>query len=186
MEDIGYACTSSGASFKELLSQFPKLKEQDVASILGVMSRTHTTTDTSSEEGIQLYTTFPSATPATTPDTATPPTSWNVNIFVDTIKELYPKLNWPLVIRHLDHPGFLLLDQKGLALIMSIFRKATKEQFPLDVLFDDVWTNTTGKLLISVQFTNNQPRPIKFPETSIGSSPRCVQFCCSTSQTATN
>jgi CCR4-NOT transcription complex subunit 1 len=148
IEDIGYSSTVSASALKELLGQFPKLKEQDVALTLGVMSRTHTTTPTdvsADDAGLPLCTTFPGANaPAGMPDTIATPTSWNVAVFVDTLKELYPKLNWPLVIKHLDHPGFLLLDQKGLALIMSIYRKATKEPFPLDVLFDDVWTNTTG------------------------------------------
>eukprot|EP00026_Physarum_polycephalum_P000086 Phypoly_transcript_00086.p1 GENE.Phypoly_transcript_00086~~Phypoly_transcript_00086.p1 ORF type:complete len:2362 (+),score=414.48 Phypoly_transcript_00086:843-7088(+) len=72
--------------------------------------------------------------------------SWDASVFVDTVKELYPKLNWATVIKHLDHPGFLLTDQKGLALIASIYRKASKEPFPLEVLFSTLWLNTTGQL----------------------------------------
>lgn len=41
MEDIGYSCAETPASFRDILSQFPDLKEADVAQILGMMSRTH-------------------------------------------------------------------------------------------------------------------------------------------------
>ncbi len=58
----------------------------------------------------------------------------------------YPKLSWPLVIKHLDHPEFQLHDPKGLALVMSIYRKATKEPFPSDFLIAENWKNTAGQL----------------------------------------
>jgi CCR4-NOT transcription complex subunit 1 len=41
--------------------------------------------------------------------------------------------------------GFELLDSKGLALIMTIYRKLSKDPFPLDYLFDN-WKNTSGQL----------------------------------------
>jgi CCR4-NOT transcription complex subunit 1 len=155
MEDIGCSCCASVTVLKDLLQQFPKLKEQDIALMLGTMARTHTTEVTNMATGNQwagaeegavfpLYTSFSSAHDEGKEFKDLK--SWDASVFVDTIKELYPKLNWATVIKHLDHPGFLLTDQKGLALIATIYRKASKDPFPLEVLFSTLWVNTTGQL----------------------------------------
>jgi hypothetical protein len=178
MEDIGCSCCASVPVLKDLLQQFPKLKEQDIALMLGTMARMHTTDGINMgpsnsqwggmEDGtvLPLYTSFSS--PHDDGKESKELKSWDATVFVDTIKELvcfsvfccknvfevdvylggyskqkiitlhfcqYPKLNWATVIKHLDHPGFLLTDQKGLALIASIYRKASKDPFPLVRLY---------------------------------------------------
>ena len=54
-------------------------------------------------------------------------------------------MNWSSVIKNLDHPGFQLSDAKGLALILSFYRRATKDPFPVELLFD-TWKNPSGQL----------------------------------------
>jgi hypothetical protein len=87
MEDIGYSCCSSVPILKELLQQFPKLKEQDVALIVGTMARTHTAENPSSDENAALafYTSFSSDDDLKDPRE---PKSWDVSVFVDAIKDL--------------------------------------------------------------------------------------------------
>ena len=45
------------------------------------------------------------------------PQTWNIEVFLDVLKENVPTLNWVQVIQELDHPGFLIKDPKGLHLI---------------------------------------------------------------------
>jgi len=147
MEDIGYSCCESAVSFKDLLSQFPELKEADIAQIIGVMARTHTVL----EGGVALYKDFPPTTDFSVSDKADQVAkSWNLNVFIDVMKEMYPKLSWPLVVKQLDHPNFQVPDPKGLALIMGVYRKISKEPFPLDFLFEKLRDSIYGLLYPSL------------------------------------
>lgn len=93
MEDIGYGCCASVATLKELLSQFPRLKEQDVALILGVMAKSHAgdtsvvSSSTSDDNPFPLYISFSPAMPDEGKETRDPK-SWDVSVFVDVVKEL--------------------------------------------------------------------------------------------------
>ncbi len=92
LEELGYAACSSVSALKEVLAQFPKPKEQDVALIVGMMARTHTAgvdgsavDDTGSSSSIPLYTSFSS--PLQTEDSRDIK-AWDTTVFVDTMKEL--------------------------------------------------------------------------------------------------
>jgi hypothetical protein len=98
MEDLGCSCCASVSVFKDLLQQFPKLKEQDIALMLGTMARTHNTTENSNmnnnnvgmedgkESGFPLYTSFSSVHDEGKESKDVK--SWDAAVFVDTIKEL--------------------------------------------------------------------------------------------------
>ena len=100
IEDIGYSCCASVASLKDLLQQFPKLKEQDVALIIGAMAKSHSpegssigsSNFTNGDENfaLPLYTSF-SASVEESKD-AKEVKGWDANlhasVFVDTVKEL--------------------------------------------------------------------------------------------------
>ena len=43
VEDLGYGCTQNGAAFQDVLSQINSVNEADIASMLGMMLRTHAT-----------------------------------------------------------------------------------------------------------------------------------------------
>jgi CCR4-NOT transcription complex subunit 1 len=137
LEDLGYSCCSSIATLKEVLQQFPALREADVASIVALMVRTYSGLEDS--VGLALFT--PGASADGPPEAPVQPQSWNVNVFVDTVKELQPKLNWHAVAKSLDMPGFYIPDQKGFTILLNVFKRATKEPFPISVAYDN-WTNT--------------------------------------------
>ena len=97
MEDIGCSCCASVPVLKDLLQQFPKLKEQDVALMLGTMARTHVTESgntgpstqsigTEDGAGFPLYTSFSS--PHDDGKELKEYKSWDASVFVDAIKEL--------------------------------------------------------------------------------------------------
>lgn len=97
MEDIGCSCCASVPVFKDLLQQFPKLKEQDIALMLGTMARTHTAEVAMGtgnqwagvEEGVflPLYTSF-APTYDEGKESLKDVKAWDTSVFVDTIKEL--------------------------------------------------------------------------------------------------
>eukprot|EP01113_Clastostelium_recurvatum_P016806 TRINITY_DN1971_c0_g1_i2.p1 TRINITY_DN1971_c0_g1~~TRINITY_DN1971_c0_g1_i2.p1 ORF type:complete len:2308 (-),score=670.74 TRINITY_DN1971_c0_g1_i2:313-7236(-) len=143
MEELGPTCTSSAAMLRDTLEPFPKLKEKDVAMLLGMMARRSASNEPQEDASVlPLVTNFTIPTP--TADATT--TSWNAQVFVDTIRELYPRLNWAQVIRGLDHPGFLIHDPSSLVFIAQAYKRAAKDAFPTDALVDDLWQNTSGQL----------------------------------------
>ena len=139
MEDVGYSCCASTGNLKDILAQCIPLKEIDVAHILGMMARTHS----GLQENFHFYSLEDPS--QTTWENKTQTKTWNVDLFVDTINELY-KLDWTLVIEELDHPTFQLYDQRGFNLLISAYKRATKNApFPLNKLFR-IWKNSSGLL----------------------------------------
>eukprot|EP01132_Coremiostelium_polycephalum_P002550 gene2550-3156_t len=95
IQSIGFSSCSSAATLKDILSQFSKLSEPEVAMII----------------------------------------------------ELYPNIDWCTVIKELDYPGFSLHDQRGLSLVLAIFKRAApNEKFPVHFILDRVWTHTKSQL----------------------------------------
>lgn len=137
LEDIGYSATASVAALTDVLQQFAPIKETDAAAILAMMVRTHTGLEDAPP--LQRY---GNANSWETPEAGA---SWNVNVLVDALKEMSPKLNWSLVTRNLDHPGFAIPDQKALDMLMTALRRASKEGAQIGV-FVESWANAKGQL----------------------------------------
>ena len=79
-------------------------------------------------------------------DAGSQPTTWNVDIFVEVVKDLAPHLNFREVIFEMDHPGFLLKDAQGLRIVKSAFLRVLQDVFPVEVLYR-VWKNTEGQVM---------------------------------------
>ncbi|CAI5975139.1 unnamed protein product [Closterium sp. NIES-65] len=77
---------------------------------------------------------------------AGPLTFWNVDVLVEAIVQLAPRLSWSSVINHLDYPGFFVKDQKGFSALVLMHSKATKELFPLPSVCSKLWANAEGQL----------------------------------------
>ncbi|XP_077294792.1 CCR4-NOT transcription complex subunit 1 isoform X2 [Arctopsyche grandis] len=84
--------------------------------------------------------------------------SWNVEVFVQALKELFPNLNWTDVVFQLDHPEFLIKDRQGLFLLISALRMGLQisflTTFPTD-LFYRHWTNTEGQMSLITHIIKN-------------------------------
>ncbi|KAL6040721.1 CCR4-NOT core subunit cdc39, partial [Balamuthia mandrillaris] len=137
MEDLGYSCCQarSPGSFKEFLRQFPAITEREVAQMISLMVRTRTGLGEGKEP----------TSPTSSTNEKDRPQTWNTGVFVSTIKEMFPNLDWPLVIRNLDLPDFEVEDTKALAMVLSIYKKATKLPFPHKALYGS-WANPKGQL----------------------------------------
>lgn len=88
-------------------------------------------------------------------DDQTPsPVTWNIEVFVDTVKELVPNLNWRQVIFDLDHPGFLIKTTDAVRLIILAYLRATNDIFPVEAIYK-AWSNTYGQVIfVYGQYSN--------------------------------
>ncbi|XP_056174651.1 uncharacterized protein LOC115684386 isoform X3 [Syzygium oleosum] len=74
------------------------------------------------------------------------PSSWNIDILVDSIKQLAPGINWLSVIESLDHEGFYLPNEEAFSFFMSVYRCACQDPFPLKAICGSVWKNIEGQI----------------------------------------
>lgn len=86
--------------------------------------------------------------------------SWNAEVFVQTLNEIAPNYNWKDVCLALDHADFVIKDRAALVLLMTIVRlgmtsSGTGQHFPAECLYRH-WTNVEGQLsLISAILKNS-------------------------------
>ena len=159
MQDLGYQCAKTPAAFRELLAEYgaDRVKEPEVAHVLGMMARTHTGLgDAHSRLAVGSF--LPQnhgELLAAAPDTdeggtaagggAALAAAWDRNVVAQVLSEDFGSLDWNAVAAGLDHPEFFLEDEAALDVVVSTFKQAAKLDFPLDVLFAP-WSNTAGQL----------------------------------------
>ncbi|XP_024942329.1 CCR4-NOT transcription complex subunit 1 isoform X3 [Cephus cinctus] len=88
------------------------------------------------------------------------PSTWNVEVFVQTLKEIQSTLSWNEVILKLDHTEFILKDRQGLNLLITGLRLGLQHQgYPLDMfpveLFYRHWDNVEGQFSLVQQVLKN-------------------------------
>ena len=81
-------------------------------------------------------------------DPSSQPTTWNIDVFVEVVKDLAPHLHFRDVIHEMDHPGFLLKDVQGLRIVKNAFLRGLLDVFPVEVLYR-VWKSTDGQVMPS-------------------------------------
>ena len=75
-------------------------------------------------------------------------TSWNVDAFVDAIASRAPSLDWASVVTdHLDQPDLDAAPAEGLALIVAVYRKATRQPLPSSALLGE-WRHAGSQLAL--------------------------------------
>ncbi|CAI5954737.1 unnamed protein product, partial [Closterium sp. NIES-65] len=130
MEELGFGCTDTVEHCKAVLKEHSagsSISEADVARVMGVVAKG--SVETRGGGG-----------------GAGPLTFWNVDVLVEAIVQLAPRLSWSSVINHLDYPGFFVKDQKGFSALVLMHSKATKELFPLPSVCSKLWANAEGQL----------------------------------------
>eukprot|EP00122_Pirum_gemmata_P000718 Pgem_evm1s635 len=154
IEELGYCSTSSASVFKSILSQFPSssLKPLTIAKLISMMVRTHTghtsnaTLQTSLDQTGSWW--FSQNKDGKGQESKAESTCWLVENVVDVIKELNPSLDWREVAMCLDHEGFIIKDEAGLRLLVSIFQRAEEGGIQCDCVVGLVWKNTEGQLSV--------------------------------------
>lgn len=134
--ESGYNCTVSVDECRTLLAQCGarEITAEAVARTLGMMART--------PQGLGGHVSLPSDRPDV-PGVAT----WNVDVFLQVVKEMNPNLNWRNVIFHFDHKGFLVSGKKGLRLLVQAFMLSglQNDAFPIDLIYRQ-WNHSEAQL----------------------------------------
>ncbi|BFZ13285.1 hypothetical protein BsWGS_16323 [Bradybaena similaris] len=140
MMESGYSCTLNAEECRTVLTQCGA-KEVNPAAVARTLSMMVRTPVGLGDHGQQQ----PSDRPEV-PGVST----WNVDIFLQIIKEMNPHLNWREVVSNLDHKGFLITSRKGLRLLVHVISRGVQEPFPADLVYKP-WNNTEGQLSFLMQ-----------------------------------
>lgn len=84
MKELGYGCSTGAPHCNEVLSLFSPLTEAKVSGVLATIARTHTGLD----DNENFYSLFCSAMGNSTTSETLCVGSWNVDVLVDSIKQL--------------------------------------------------------------------------------------------------
>ncbi|CAL1280479.1 unnamed protein product [Larinioides sclopetarius] len=80
--------------------------------------------------------------------------TWNVEVFVQAVRDMAPSLDWKEVIHELDNSDFLLKDRKGLKLLwQGLTLGLGQETFPMDRMYRR-WRNSEGQFSFFQQVLN--------------------------------
>lgn len=142
MEELGYGCTIDVSHCKDILSFFSPLKEETVSKIISMVVRTHT----GLEDAHGTHATFYTSMFNSSITDSSWLSSWNIDVLLDSIKQLAPEINWVSVMESLDQKGFYLPDQKAFSILMSIYGKTCQDPFPIQTVCGNVWNNDEGQL----------------------------------------
>ncbi|XP_031390313.1 CCR4-NOT transcription complex subunit 1 isoform X2 [Punica granatum] len=162
IKELGYGCTVNDLQCKEILSRFSPLNEVTIARLLGTIARAHV----GLEDSQTTASTFSMALGGSAWSDFPLPSSWNVQILVDSIKQLAPGTNWISVVENLDHDGFFLPNEEALSFLMSVYRCACQEPFPLEAICGSVWENSEGQLSFIKYAVSAPPEVFTFVHSS--------------------
>jgi len=137
--EMGYDFTGSIDNCRTALVHFgvAELKPPTIARILSSMIKTHSNWT----ENTRLFDSNGSEILSCSNENK----HWNVEIFVSTINELVPTVNWKEIVRELDHPGFMVRDRSALILLMTGLRRALPVEQFIEFVYAR-WTNVEGQL----------------------------------------
>ncbi|XP_043707891.1 CCR4-NOT transcription complex subunit 1-like isoform X2 [Telopea speciosissima] len=142
MKELGYGCTINASHCKDVLSLFLPLTEGTLSRVLSTMAQTHY----GLEDCQNAYSIFCSALSGNSVPESPCLNSWNVDILVDSIKQLAPGTNWVSVMENLDHEGFYFPNEEAFSFFMSVYANACQDPFPLHAICGSVWKNAEGQL----------------------------------------
>ncbi|XP_010258903.1 PREDICTED: CCR4-NOT transcription complex subunit 1 isoform X3 [Nelumbo nucifera] len=158
MKELGYGCTVNSSHCKEMLSLFLPLNEVTLARIIGTIARTHI----GLEDNQNMYSTFCSALGSSSSSDTSWLSSWNIDVLVDSIKQLAPGTNWISVMENLDHEGFYFPNEDAFRFFMSVYANACQDPFPLHAICGSVWKNAEGQLSFLKYAVSSPPEIFSF------------------------
>ena len=153
LEDMGPLCSQSPSTLREVLSNFPEIREGEMAEVLAVMCEK--CTDVLDYESRVISATFSSvkqedwhALSREISDKRMQ-ANWNLDIFSKVLRESYT-LHWDLVVENLDLPRFVIKNDQAFTLLVTFFYKITGKKFPILPLFK-LWKNPRGQVSLLLQ-----------------------------------
>ncbi|XP_011168409.1 CCR4-NOT transcription complex subunit 1 isoform X1 [Solenopsis invicta] len=157
--ELGYSFTTSIDECRSALTGLGarEISPACVARVLSQMARSCSNLDDAG--GLQAFwgnSTASQDSNKEKPADSTIPTTWNVEIFVLTLKEIQSTLSWNEVIIKLDHPEFIIKDRQGLNLLITGLKLGLQQQgyppdmFPVELLYRH-WENVEGQFSLIQQ-----------------------------------
>ncbi|XP_054632178.1 CCR4-NOT transcription complex subunit 1 isoform X13 [Dunckerocampus dactyliophorus] len=148
MQEVGYSFCASLDECRNIILQYGvrEVTASQVARVLGMMARTHS----GLTDGIPLQSiSAPGSgiwSDGKDKNDGSQAHTWNVEVFIDVVKDANPNLNFKEVTYELDHPGFIIRDSKGLHIVVyGIQRGLGMEVFPVDLIYRP-WKHAEGQL----------------------------------------
>ena len=151
LEEVGYFATSSEKTFSGILEVF-RINESTVAEMLGKMVRTHKGLEERPRESMSkgvldlVFGGGGASAAAAAPATNKPLTGWDFELVVSVLKKQHADLNWFGVANAFDYDDFYIPDFQAFNTLISCFKKAVQEHFPLETVIGRIWRNTEGQL----------------------------------------
>ncbi|XP_044732731.1 CCR4-NOT transcription complex subunit 1 isoform X2 [Chrysoperla carnea] len=164
--EMGYNFTSSLEECRNVLRSLTnrEITPLSVACVISTMCRTNTSIEDGSGLGLQTPGAFWSGSSdqkdKQNQNAECRSNNWNVDIFVQALKEVAPNLSWTDVVIELDHPEFIIKDRAGLNLLFTTLRLGLQnngfhpELFPVDSLYRH-WKNIEGQFSLIQHILKN-------------------------------
>jgi len=138
IKDLGYGCTSSENILEIVLHQMgtdlKSLTSKDVASILLMMAQTNV--------GLEENPMLKSMIPSSNEQEYKTLNSWDIKLFIESLKKKNQSLVWNDVFKSFDQEGFQLYNQKEFDFLLETFSYIYDDinDFPLSSLWEP-WNN---------------------------------------------
>uniref|UniRef100_UPI00358E5F7C CCR4-NOT transcription complex subunit 1-like isoform X3 n=1 Tax=Myxine glutinosa TaxID=7769 RepID=UPI00358E5F7C len=149
MQEVGYSCCASIEECRNLIVEFGarEVDATQVARVLSMMAVTHS----SLTDGMPLQSICGPGgsiwSDGKDKSEAAQAHTWNVEMFIEIVKDPNLQINFKEVVYELDHPGFLLKDAKGLQVVVYGIQKGLGMDvlFPVELIYRP-WKCTEGQL----------------------------------------
>jgi len=170
MEDLGPLCTHSAESVERLLSDFPKLTEDDILEALLLMSNNVNSLEDKDSRAInhtyQAIKTNNWTALLGDNNTKEGNITWKFNNFLEICNKKY-KIDWAGVIAALDRPSLFFKDHQSLIILFKSFQRFKKVpnfRFPSSILLGK-WKNSNSQVEFLINMIRaGQPDTVFFTE----------------------
>ncbi|XP_077972852.1 CCR4-NOT transcription complex subunit 1-like [Styela clava] len=145
IREIGYSSCSSVEECRKILVQYGvTVNASQVARVLGMMA---STISEPLDNIPPLQSLSGGGTWSDSKDKNESSNSWNVEAFVQAVKDLNPNLSFQNVMKELDYPSFIINNAQALLLVVKAitFGIPPKDLFPTATLYQP-WKNSNGQL----------------------------------------
>ena len=151
LQDIGPACTRDANTFRDTLAEITstnstsKVDEATISRIIYFFSDKGRESEGSSPATGLSSSLFGSLIPGRGNDASA--NGWKLKSVSSVLEQDYAHLDWNLVAKCWDFPGFLLKDVEQFRSLLDLYRSGSKTSPPLSA-FTSQWRNTAGQLSI--------------------------------------
>jgi len=157
MKDLGPRCTESRKFFSKVLTSCPRPAPADLAQAIGMMALSPSPTlEKDAPDMIRILEMSPYARQNPIKGSSDPAVSWDLEVFVEGIREVSHSGIWSAAYQMFDYPDFYVASARGFDIILEVFKKATGDSpFPASV-FLQKWNNRIGQLSVLVHAVSKE------------------------------